>query len=36
MGPPSKYNDELRERAVRMVAVIRPDHGSGLAGQAPT
>ena len=28
MGRPSKYNDELRERAVRMVAEIRPDYRS--------
>jgi transposase len=31
MGRPSKYNDELRERAVRMVAEIRPDHDSQWA-----
>jgi transposase len=31
MGRPSKYNDELRERAVRMVAEIRPDYGSQWA-----
>ena len=28
MGRPSKYPDELRERAVRMVAEIRPDYPS--------
>lgn len=31
MGRPSKYNEELRERAVRMVAEIRPDYGSQWA-----
>jgi transposase len=31
MGRPSKYNDELRERAVRMVAEIRPDYDSQWA-----
>jgi transposase len=31
MGRPSKYNEELRERAVRMVAEIRPDDGSQWA-----
>jgi len=28
MGSPSKYPPELRERAVRMVAEVRPDYGS--------
>lgn len=28
MGRPSKYSVELRERAVRMVAEVRPDHDS--------
>ena len=28
MGRPSKYPVELRERAVRMVAEVRPDHDS--------
>ena len=28
MGRPSKYPIELRERAVRMVAEVRPDHDS--------
>lgn len=28
MGRPSKYPEELRERAVRMVAEIRPDYPS--------
>lgn len=28
MGRPSKYPEELRERAVRMVAEIRPDYSS--------
>ncbi len=31
MGRPSKYPEELRERAVRMVAEIRPDYGSQWA-----
>ena len=31
MGRPSKYNEGLRERAVRMVAEIRPDYGSQWA-----
>ncbi|HTR69274.1 MAG TPA: IS3 family transposase, partial [Mycobacteriales bacterium] len=31
MGRPSKYNDELRERAVRMVVEIRPDYDSQWA-----
>jgi len=31
MGRPSKYPEELRERAVRMVAEIRPQHGSQWA-----
>jgi transposase len=31
MGRPSNYNEELRERAVRMVAEIRPDYGSQWA-----
>lgn len=26
MGRPSKYPDELRERAVRMVAEVRPEY----------
>lgn len=28
MGRPSKYSVELRERAARMVAEVRPDHDS--------
>ena len=31
MGRPSKYPEELRERAVRMVAEIAPQHGSQWA-----
>lgn len=31
MGRPSKYPEELRERAVRMVAEIRPDYPSQWA-----
>jgi len=31
MGRPSKYPEELRERAVRMVAEVRPDYGSQWA-----
>ena len=31
MGRPSKYPDELRERAVRMVAEIRPQYPSQWA-----
>ena len=31
MGRPSKYPRELRERAVRMVAEVRPDHPSEYA-----
>ena len=31
MGRPSKYPQELRERAVRMVAEVRPDHDSEWA-----
>lgn len=31
MGRPSKYPDELRERAVRMVAEVRPQYGSQWA-----
>jgi len=31
MGRPSKYPEELRDRAVRMVAEIRPDYGSQWA-----
>jgi transposase len=31
IGRSSKYNEELRERAVRMVAEIRPDYGSQWA-----
>ena len=31
MGRPSKYSEELRERAVRMVAEIRPDYPSQWA-----
>ncbi len=31
MGRPSKYPDELRERAVRMVAEVRPQYPSQWA-----
>jgi transposase len=31
MGRPSKYPQELRERAVRMVAEVRPDYDSHWA-----
>ncbi len=31
MARPSKYSDELRERAVRMVAEVRPDYPSQWA-----
>ncbi len=31
MGRPSKYPRELRERAVRMVAEVRPDYSSEYA-----
>lgn len=31
MGRPSKYPDELRERAVRMVAEVRPQYASQWA-----
>ena len=31
MGRPSKYPEELRERAVRMVAEVAPDYGSQWA-----
>jgi transposase len=31
MGRPSKYPQELRERAVRMVAEVRPDYDSQWA-----
>ena len=31
MARPSKYSEELRERAVRMVAEVRPDYGSQWA-----
>ena len=31
MGRPSKYPRELRERAVRMVAEVRPDYPSEYA-----
>ena len=31
MGRPSKYHDELRERAVRMVAEVRPQYPSQWA-----
>jgi len=31
MGRPSKYPDELRERAVRMVAEVRPQYSSQWA-----
>lgn len=31
MGRPSRYPQELRERAVRMVAEVRSDHGSEWA-----
>jgi transposase len=31
MGRPSKYPRELRERAVRMVAEVRPDYASEYA-----
>ena len=31
MGRPSKYPEELRERAVRMVAEMRPEYGSQWA-----
>ncbi len=31
MGRPSKYPQELRERAVRMVEEVRPDHDSQWA-----
>ena len=31
MGRPSKYPQELRERAVRMVAEVRPEHDSQWA-----
>lgn len=31
MGRANKYTDELRERAVRMVAEIRPDYPSQWA-----
>ena len=31
MGRPSKYPRELRERAVRMVAELRPDYPSEYA-----
>ena len=31
MGRPSRYPQELRERAVRMVAEVRPDHDSQWA-----
>jgi len=31
MGRPSKYPEELRDRAVRMVAEVRPEYGSQWA-----
>lgn len=31
MARPSKYSEELRERAVRMVAEVRPDYPSQWA-----
>ncbi len=31
MGRPNKYPEELRERAVRMVAEVAPDYGSQWA-----
>jgi hypothetical protein len=31
MARPSRYSEELRERAVRMVAEVRPDYGSQWA-----
>ena len=34
MGRPSKYPRELRERAVRMVAEVRPDYPSEYAAIA--
>lgn len=39
MGRPSKYPRELRERAVRMVAELRPDYPSeyqAMTATAPT
>ena len=36
MGRPSKYPRELRERAVRMVAELRPDYPSEYAAMTAT
>ena len=36
MGRPSKYPRELRERAVRMVAEVRPDYPSEYAAMTAT
>lgn len=36
MGRPSKYPRELRERAVRMVAELRPDYPSEYAAMTTT
>lgn len=36
MGRPNKYPRELRERAVRMVAELRPDYPSEYAAMTAT